>query len=455
MFTLGPFGQVPSVSTYTLLTLGFQLQDATQQDAVIRKLERAANDIVVAYPYLAGQVVIDKPIENKLASTGTFRIVEYQLHQGKSKFVHVKDCKNLCPRFAELVKSKAPSSMLDSRVISPAFGFANTYPDDVVKPVILVQANFIDGGVLLTICTHHCVMDANGNEQFIRQFAALCRDEELSKEDIRLGNADQNTIVPPIKPGEEVNPMEMFRCPSSLGASAGAWPPAPSSGMWKSFRFPQANITALKVKASALCSSDSEIKYISSNDAVTSFIWSRIAAVRSSWLPKGSTTMLIRAVNGRRKLDPPVSSGYMGHFILCSFTTLPLEGAITDSISSTAIAVRRSLLEVDDHQVRSFFHLLQTEKDRTTIAYGANMNPETDLMITSFAAQKLYETGFGEVLGKPEFVRRPDLPDGRGLFYLMPKTREGDIDLIACLTEEELQGLRKDKLWSDFAEFIG
>jgi len=455
MFSLGPFGQMPGVSTYTLLTLGFQLQEATQHDAIVSKLERAANNIVAAYPYLAGLVVIDKPIEENLTSSGIFKIVEYQPHQGKRKFVYVKDCKDVCPSFAELVKSKAPSSKLDGSIISPAFGFVNAYPDNVVKPVILMQANFIDGGLLLTICTHHCVMDANGNEQFIRQFAALCRGEALSKDDIRMGNADQNIIVPPIKPGEVIDPLPMFRCPSSLGAPSGIWPPAPPSGMWKSFRLSQAEIAALKIQASALCSSDSDIKYISSNDAVTSFIWNRLVAVRSSWLPKESNTMLIRAVNGRHKLDSPVPGGYMGHFILCCYTTLPLQNIINDSISSIALAVRRSLLEVDDHQVRSFFHLLQTEKDKTTISYGAKMNPEADLMITSFAAQKLYETSFGDLLGMPEFVRRPDLPDARGLFYLMPTTREGDIDLIACLTEEETQGLRKDKLWSEFTEFIG
>jgi len=33
-------------------------------------------------------------------------------------------------------------------------------------------------------------MDANGNEQFIQQFASLCRGERLSDEGIRAGNLE-------------------------------------------------------------------------------------------------------------------------------------------------------------------------------------------------------------------------------------------------------------------------
>jgi hypothetical protein len=91
----------------------------------------------------------------------------------------------------------------------------------------------------------------------------------------------------------------------------------------------------------------------------------------------------------------------MGHAILLWPTKLPIQSVINDSLSSTTIKVRRALMEVKDSHMRSFFYLLQNEKDRTTVQYGANVNGETDMLITSFAAQKLYNTNFGEILGKP------------------------------------------------------
>lgn len=328
-------------------------------------------------------------------------------------------------------------------------------------------------------------MDANGNEQFILQFASLCRSEKLSEENIRFGNADQNTIVPPLKPGQDPESLELYRCPSKLGAPHKMWPPPPFTGLWKTFRFTHAKVAELKDQASALCSPDSDVKYISSDDAVSTFIWTRMAAIRSAWLPGDSTTMLYRAVNGRRKLEPEIHAGYMGHSILMWPTKLPIHNVINDDFSSTVIKVRRSLMEVNDNHMRSFFYLLQGEKDKTTINYGAKVNVKSDMLITSFVAQKLYKINFGDILGKPVrkfrdslnmphanmcsrhlihnayskviqyFIRRPNLPDGINLYYMMPATEEGDVDLIAGLSEEEFNSLQKDRKWKEYAELIG
>ncbi|KAH8590300.1 hypothetical protein B0O99DRAFT_599163 [Bisporella sp. PMI_857] len=98
--------------------------------------------------------------------------------------------------------------------------------------------------------------------------------------------------------------------------------------------------------------------------------------------------------------------------------------AIKD-ISFTAIELRRSINKVYDHQMRSFFHLLKNEKDKTTFSYGAKFTPGADTMITGFVAQQHYHTSFGEVLGRPEIIRGPRLPDTFGIVYLMPATKGG------------------------------
>jgi len=103
---------------------------------------------VDSFPWLAGQVIVEKPAEDKLTSSGIYKIIEYKPHGGKSKFVHVKDCKDSCPSFAELVKSRAPASMLDGSIICPAYGAASLYPEDVTKPVVIMQASLIKGGLL-------------------------------------------------------------------------------------------------------------------------------------------------------------------------------------------------------------------------------------------------------------------------------------------------------------------
>ncbi|KFX98989.1 hypothetical protein V495_07598 [Pseudogymnoascus sp. VKM F-4514 (FW-929)] len=448
--SLGPLGQI--TPTYTLSTLGFPIENKLQEAAAISTLEKAAREIIQAYPWLAGQVINEGFGDG---NSGTYKIVRYEPHETPSTFVHVKDCTDDCPTYADLVKARAPVSMLDGSILSPAYGFVNDYPRHVVKPVCIMQANIVRGGLLLTICTFHGVMDANGNDQFIRQFGSLCRGEKLADEYVRWGNMDADTIVPPLKPGEEPLPMEWIRYPSTLSAEEPTWPPPPSKGTWRTFRFHRSSISALKAEAMKLCSETSDVKYVSSNDTVSTFIWLRIAAARSSHLPKDSKTMVLRAVNGRQKLDIPIHEGYMGHAVMCTLVQVPLDEALNESLSAMTIKLRRSLSQIDDHAMRSFFHLLQTEKDKTTINYGASMNMETDIMLSSWVSQKLYDTDFGDSLGKPDFVRRPKLPDAPSLAYMMPLTRDGDIDLVISLSDQDYEALRADAKWEEFVECLG
>jgi len=160
LLALGPLGQMPSLSRYTIITLGFALEDGFDIQSI---LDQAANKIVDSFPWLAGQVVVEKPAEDNPTSSGTFRIIEYQPHNGTGKFVHVKDCKDLCPGFAELVKSRAPASMLDGSIICPAYGSASRYPEDVIKPVVIMQANIIKGGLLYVSSQCYKFVDVLGD----------------------------------------------------------------------------------------------------------------------------------------------------------------------------------------------------------------------------------------------------------------------------------------------------
>jgi trichothecene 3-O-acetyltransferase len=145
----------------------------------------------------------------------------------------------------------------------------------------------------------------------------------------------------------------------------------------------------------------------------------------------------------------------MGHAVMVSCTPVPLEEALNEPLSALAIKVRRDIGQVNDHAMRSLFHLLQTSKDKTIINYGATMNGEADIMLTSWVAQKLYDASFGDILGKPDFVRRPKLPDALSLGYLMPLTREGDVDVIISLSDEDFEALQADTKWQEFVDFLG
>ncbi|KAJ4347836.1 uncharacterized protein N0V89_009206 [Didymosphaeria variabile] len=413
---LGPFGQMIGVHTYNIKTLGFTTQDDAAQERAIESLTAAANKLVTHFPWLTGQVINS---EASSTSSGTFKIVAYPPHEGAAKFIHVKDCKELLQPYQTILEAKAPLSMLDGRILSPGYGFPYMYPSAEKMPVFYAQINLLKGGILLTINAQHNVMDANADSRIIRCFAKLCAGGEVTPEELKLGNADRDEIFPSSNNGEELDKVEWFRVPSMLPFSP-PWPPQYGNAPWHCFRIPASSITALKEMAKAAMPNDHSndayaAPYFSTDDILTALIWKHL--VRSRSLSSAATSGLVRAVNGRSHFDPPVPAGYIGHAVTCVWTRVPLSELLSMPLPSVAFALRKNLIEyASPHHLQSLVHLLRTTDDKTTINYGAAMNMETDVMVTSHVAHGIYDADFGAQsgLGKPDVVRRPNLPDGRG-----------------------------------------
>ena len=461
LLELGPFGQMVSVHTYNLKTLGFTTPDDAAQDRAVASLIDAANKLVSDFPYLAGQVVNSGATST---SSGTFSVVAYPPHEGPEKFIHVKDCKELLKPYKEILEAKAPLSMLDGRIVSPAYGFPYMYPSAEAMPVVIVQVNLLKGGIFLTTAFQHDVTDANADSRMIEYFARRCAGGELLPEELELGNGSREKFFPQATNTEELDPMECFRLPGTLPHSP-PWPPQYGNAPWYCFRMDAAKIAALKdigksPEANEPKNDAYSAPFFSTDDIMSALIWKHM--IRSRSLTGDDITPgLVRAVNGRPHFDPPVPAKYIGHAVTCAWTRVPMTDLSTLPLRSLAFALRKSLLEyASPARMRSLVHLLRTTEDQTSISYGAAMNMETDVMLTSHVGHGVYNVDFGEKsgLGRPDVVRRPNLPDGRGLVYMLPKGRDGSIDIVASLLPEDLKTLREgegSEEWNKYWEYIG
>jgi hypothetical protein len=75
-------------------------------------------------------------------------------------------------------------------------------------------------------------------------------------------------------------------------------------------------------------------------------------------------------------------------------------------------------------------------------------------MVSSWAEQKSACLDYG-LLGTPDFVKRHRFAALEGLTYLMPRTRDRDIDVVICLTDADFEGLRENGDWGCFADYVG
>lgn len=430
-----------------MVLLGFRTPRETTQEAITTALDQAALKLLEAYPFLAGQVVKQG---RSNTNSGTYRIVPYPPHQGKSP-VRPKGCTEICPSYDEIVHANAPFSMLDGEVLCPMKGMGYAYAEGTVMPVFIIQANFIRGGVLICFASQHNALDMNGQGVVIRQFAAAARGEDLDPAVVAAGNQDADGIVPPLKQGEVGLAHEELLQASTLNVAGGPPPGQPGDAPWTYWRITHEKVAELKKLASESSSR------VSTNDAVTAFYLQRLTSVRveGNRVDKAENVQCLRAVDGRKMLNPPVPEGYLGHLVGLASTALPAGQVQSETLPYVADAIRQSLLKVNDHYIRSLATLISNTEDKTTIFYPARLQPGKDVLISSWAQMDLAHCDFGHSLGTPDFVRRPRLVEVPDLAYIMPRTKHGDLDLAASLRNVDIQGLEQDPVWKSYTQLIG
>jgi trichothecene 3-O-acetyltransferase len=433
--------------TYTVVVLGFSTDSKSTPESITKELDHATLKLFEAYPFLSGQVILGGRTKT---NSGRYEIIPYGPHTNKSP-VRGKDCNDLCPSYKDIMNANAPFSMLDGDVLCPKRGIGHNYDSSEGQPVLIIQANFVRGGLLLCFASMHNALDMNGQHIVIRQFAALLRGDEADRKLIEQGNCDID--VPLLEDGEMALKHEDLRKPSALNLTNGGPPSGMPSMRWIYWRLPKDSLVELKKQAT----SEGATK-VSTNDVITAFWTHRLTSAR---LEAGRITAdepidCIRAVDARSKLNTPVPKGYLGHFVTIANTTWTANTMSNSQLSTIAQDLRKSLQDIDDHAIRSFATLVQNTEDKTTIFYGANKKHGKDIFLSSWAQMDLCQTcNFGSALGRPDFVRRARLDFVPDLTYIMPPDKNGNMDIGACLFEEDIEALKKDGPWGEYTKLIG
>jgi len=120
-------GQIHLLKAYTVLCIGFAIADGTEEGAVTA-IQKGATKLTKVFPWLAGQVVNEG---SGPGNSGLFNIVPYEKHQ-KNPPVIVKRLPNL--NYQDIVRNKAPMSMLDGELLSPRKGLPASYEKEEEPP---------------------------------------------------------------------------------------------------------------------------------------------------------------------------------------------------------------------------------------------------------------------------------------------------------------------------------
>ncbi|KAI9037541.1 trichothecene 3-O-acetyltransferase [Aspergillus affinis] len=427
----------------------FSLPDASApaQSVVINTLARGLERLHASFPWLSGQVVNEGSGDG---DTGRFLI--RPLENVPKLVVKNLQPDSLVATMEVLRRANFPMSMLDQDILAPR----KIFPEDNSEsaPVFLVQANFNAGGLLLTFVAQHNAMDAIGLGHIIHLFSKACRNESFNDQELRCTNLPRRNIVPLLEHsdmmGAELDRYIVKTAPySNPSGVRGSLLP---NCTWTSFKFSHCSLIRLKLVAMGSLTSPS---FVSTDDALTAFIWQSVARVRLLRLDPSIRSTLMRAVDVRGLLG--ISPFYPGPIQSNVYTGFTLQELTEESLGGVALRLRSALNDKSRlaNHTRAVATFLSCTSDKSIFSFGAKLDTTTDLILSSWAKVESYRFDFNLGLGLPEAVRKPRCNEVEGLTFVLPKTLEGEIVVALCLRLEDIERLRCDADFIKYAEYIG
>ena len=452
-------GQQPGLARlYTQICFCFSVSGACSRSVITNTLTNGLERLIASFPWLAGQVVNDGFGEG---DSGIFKIKPWR----DSPRLVVKDRRHdpSIPTMDALKQANFPFNMLDESIVAPR----NTLPGSPNEPlsdpapVFVLQATFITGGLLLTFVGNHQTMDMTGQGQVIDLFSKACRSEQFTSEELSTGNLARRNLIPYLddsyEQGSELayqvaKPTPPPSNPSDTNDSLA--PPSPPECTWAYFSFEPSSLAILKALATGAM--PLSLSYISTDDALSAFIWQSIMRARFSRLSLTVEVTLARAVDIRRYLDiPPTYPGVVNNM---TYHTYPLQKLLAEPLGGVTSQLRSALDPKTSslgYKTRALATVLNRTRDKNNINVTATLDLSADIMLSSWAKLDCYELDFNLGLGKPDSVRRPRFVPVESLIYLMPKRLDGEIAVGICLRNEDMERLRADEEFAKYGRYIG
>jgi hypothetical protein len=440
---LDNFGQ-QILPIYTQICFCFPVVDEQSYPRVIQTLETALEKLHAQFPWLAGRVVNEGAT---VSSTGVFKIKTI----GQAPRLIVKDIRHdsSFPSMEALRRAGFPINAFDEDIVAPRK--TRIGGGHVVGPeVLLVQATIINGGLLLTFLGQHQAMDGIGQDHVIRLFSKACRNEVCTDEEREVGNLNTSNAIPLLDTSCDLPPnvsdYQIINDQSSNGQNT-----APACS-WTSFSFSKSSLQTLKSTAAQ----SSPTKSVSTDDALSAFIWKSVTSARLPHLSPTTPSTFARAVDLRQLLA--ISHMHPGFVQNMTYNTFTVQ-ELADMPLGILAASLRSRIDPETstlaHDTRALATLLARSEDKSGISFAASIKRTSDIFFSSWAKMRAYEYDFGPLMGRAEAVRRTRSHITEGLMYLMPKSPEGEIGLVACLSDEDMAVLRTDSEFLRFADYVG
>lgn len=306
---LSPFDQT-IVRVFVHKLFCFPFPDASLQADAVESLEQALSLTILRWPFIAGTVSPD----NDAAQQNAIKL-EYDPPLIGGVGDQVFTVRNLsAPEYPwaydQLAEAGMPLSAMHKDVLSsvpewPALGQA--------YPALSIQANFIEGGLILCFAFHHAVADGCSFTTFIKEFA------RATKTGTRHDSASTCSVEPrlsyALKEGVVARELDSF--PEYDYKSVPVHHAKYKEVTTRILTFSAATVQKLEADIKAeLKNIPSAPSFVSNIACLSGLIWIAVVRARHYRLPPFETTKIGIAVNARSIMKPKLPEDYFGDAVV-------------------------------------------------------------------------------------------------------------------------------------------
>lgn len=406
------------------------------------------------------------PVENRIQIVGGSNEVDFRYWipprcsevLANAECFRFKDLSDILPSYPELQNENFPLFHLPGEKLAPV----GVMPETPEPPVMLAQANFISGGLLLTVAFHHSASDAIGIDEILKSWA--CNTRAIDGPESRtLYDATSNDCSPLCSglPGTDVVDFPEYVFYPTPQAEKGITDPLAEKATAPAFTMPPMTAKICYFSPEKLATLKVTASSYSTYDAVCALIWNSITLARYPGTIKEEEdemmTALLCSINIRPRASPPLPSTYLGNASM-AVKTFPVSIASVKSASTlnrAANRVRDALNQFSNpDRVPLTIGLLDSRRDPTDYKLACNYYMGPDVMMTSWADIGVYQCEWG-TLGAPQAFRTPGDTAADGVVTIFPRVLDGGLEISIGLEVEAMKRMLMDEQFLNFAQIQG
>lgn len=457
---------------YSRRILCFEVPKTSTHERALECLQRGLQSLVDGTPELGGQIIV-LPVGDKANS---HPVPWRAIRPYKGITFVVKDLKTEFLTYRQLERKGFPVTAFKDEMLVPVAVTIQAEPG----PEMIVQANLIEGGLLLAVCLRHNLTDGNGMNAIMIALGEQCKlaaemDGPLEPRVMMMDRKvmmgltgskkvlsdhpaygyHEGAFLPHVSAPEENGTVELPKETTNGDPETkenADIAPTPTPAVVHMYRISSAAAADLKTYAGAHTP-------ISTHDAIAALMWRTLTLARykAGRLSKDKINTYTFPHNARRHVGLP--KDWVGNCCYFVDASLPVSKIIEpDSLPVLAAQIRAGLNAVNGDVVGGLMELRKPCTYDITWWPFHEINEPWILMMTSLYHSELYGVDFGQSLGDVKYFGVSDegiMGGFTSVGFVGAKMEGGGCDVSLGLDEQEEAFVKEDELWAKFVQEVG